>query len=534
MEQNGQGMENLTLDVISAQDLETRYSQLVHALPAAIYTCDAKGYVKLYNKAAVELWGREPEAGKDLWCGSWKIYNTDGSPLPLDSCPMAMALKLGKSIRGVEIVIERPDGTRRHVLPHPDPIFDANGNILEAVNMLVDVTDTRMAELAIKESEERFRTIASAAPVIIWMSDDEGNFLYLNKKWEDFTGKAAKNGLQKAWLRFVHENDQDELLRKLEVTFAERISLEAKFRYRNSTGGYSVMKMNGNPTYDVAGRFTGYVGMFHDITLHEDAKTSLEKQVTERTKELQSTNRDLIKSNNDLEQFAYVTSHDLQEPIRKILTFAELLERDLEDTEKAKNYLGKISDSAGRMMTLVKGLLNYSRLSKKESSFGLVNLNEVFSSVRMDLELVIQEKCAIIKTEDLPSIEAIPLQMIQLFYNLLGNALKFSSAERQPQICLACKSVNESDYSRFSLDENRGYYELIFKDNGIGFSPQYSDKIFAIFQRLHDKNSYPGAGIGLALCKNIVLNHHGVIYAKGEEEKGAEFHIILPALRKEG
>src|SRR5688572_4092508 len=136
-------------------EADNRYAQLVHSLPAAIYTCDADGYIKIFNKAAVDLWGREPEPGKELWCGSWKIYNTDGSPMPLDSCPMAIALKEKRPVYGAEIVVERPDGTRRNVLPHPRPIFNAQGKVIEAVNMLVDVTERRRREKNEKNKLEK-------------------------------------------------------------------------------------------------------------------------------------------------------------------------------------------------------------------------------------------------------------------------------------------------------------------------------------------------------------------------------------------
>jgi PAS domain S-box-containing protein len=139
------------------EDIHQRYRQLVHGLSAAVYTCDAEGHVMLYNEAAVALWGREPEVGKDLWCGSWRIYETDGTPLPLESCPMAMAIREGRPIRGREIVVERPDGTRANVLPYPTPICDATGAMIGAVNMLVDITERKQTEAALEELREKVR-----------------------------------------------------------------------------------------------------------------------------------------------------------------------------------------------------------------------------------------------------------------------------------------------------------------------------------------------------------------------------------------
>jgi signal transduction histidine kinase len=139
-----------------------RQNQMIDSLAAAIYTCDRNGYIKSYNKAAVELWGREPEIGKDLWCGSWKIFEPDGvTPLPLDSCPMAIALKEGHTVRGREIIVERPDGVRRNIMPHPDPVFDSSGALVEAVNLLVDITELKEKESVIQESEKRYKQIAN-------------------------------------------------------------------------------------------------------------------------------------------------------------------------------------------------------------------------------------------------------------------------------------------------------------------------------------------------------------------------------------
>ncbi len=164
---------------------QNRYRELIQSLPAAVYTCDAEGRIQLYNQAAVRLWGREPEIGKDLWCGSWKIYRPDGTPLPLDQCPMAVTLREGRAVRGEEIVIERPDGTKRHVLPHPEPIRDASGAVIGAVNMLIDVTERKQLDDHLRESEARTRAIfESSLDALITM--DAGGLV------QDFNPAAEK------------------------------------------------------------------------------------------------------------------------------------------------------------------------------------------------------------------------------------------------------------------------------------------------------------------------------------------------------
>ncbi len=256
----------------------------------------------------------------------------------------------------------------------------------------------------------------------------------------------------------------------------------------------------------------------------------LEQKVKARTVELENANgklevvnEKLVRSNSDLEQFAYVASHDLQEPLRKIQIFTEMAERS-PDKDAAIGYFEKIHASAKRMTDLIKSVLNYSRLSKTGEQFEEVDLNQLVENTKTDFELLITEKKATIKNDTLPVIQGIPLQLNQLFLNLFSNSLKFSKNEPVITISsriLSDKEVRQRDY----LHTRVRYVEITFADNGIGFEQQYADQIFTIFQRLHDKKSYEGTGIGLALCKKIVENHHGFITAKSELGKGATFYI---------
>jgi len=389
-------------------DFENKYTQLIHNLPAAIYTCDANGYIRLYNQAAVDLWGREPVIGQDLWCGSWKIFSPEGDALPLDECPMAIALKEGRAVNDVEIVVERPDGVRRSVLPHPRPIFNGAGKVIEAVNMLVDITDQKNRE---RVERERLETI-----------------------------------------------------------------------------------------------------------------------VNKRTKELQKLNAELVRSNQGLEEYAYVASHDLQEPIRKIQIFTNLIQQRHGQVlpEDVRCTIGKIESAATRMSRLVKDLLSFSRLSQNGYHHTFTDLNDVLARVKSDLELAIKEKNAKIIHERLPVILAAPVQIDQLFYNIIGNSLKFAADSRDPLVRITSRELSHEEVTRHAeLDPADRYHHISISDNGIGFSQLYADQIFVIFKRLAERAS-EGSGIGLALCKKIVQNHHGKIFAVGRENEGATFHIILP------
>jgi signal transduction histidine kinase len=249
----------------------------------------------------------------------------------------------------------------------------------------------------------------------------------------------------------------------------------------------------------------------------------LEKKVQERT-------MDLNKINKELEDFAYVASHDLQEPLRKITTFSQLLRNTLSsENSQAHLFLNKIAASSERMRILIKDLLNFSRLSDTNVRYEPTDLNLVLKEVISDFELLIGQKDAQISYGDLPVIEAIPLQMGQLFYNLISNALKFTDSSRRPQISVRSFRLSPEEVQQMALlDPAHIYYRIEFRDNGIGFEQQYADRIFTIFQRLNGRTHYNGTGIGLALCKKIVLNHQGEIYVVAKENEGATFIVILP------
>lgn len=263
-----------------------------------------------------------------------------------------------------------------------------------------------------------------------------------------------------------------------------------------------------------------------------------EAKVLERTSDLLTANMDLESSiknlhaaNIQLQEYAYVASHDLQEPLRKILMFiSRLLGRNENISEDAHILIEKISKSSIRMNTLIKDLLSYSYLKKPDREFVSTDLNVVIVNILTDFELLIEERNFEIKTGKLPVINAIPLQMNQLFYNLISNALKFYKSDGSVhKVQISSKKLSLTQIKKHpSLDVSLDYCEIIVKDNGIGFDKQYENKIFTIFQRLHSKEVYTGTGIGLSIGKRIVENHNGIIFSKAEENIGAEFHIILP------
>jgi two-component system CheB/CheR fusion protein len=250
----------------------------------------------------------------------------------------------------------------------------------------------------------------------------------------------------------------------------------------------------------------------------------LEDKVKERTASLEQTNL-------QLEQFAHTASHELQEPLRKIATFSKVLKRsyDQGDLKMVKEYLDKIDESSARMTQLVQHLLDLASITHQHHALENTNLNKIVKSILSDFELSITEKKAKIKSDKLPEIEAAPFQMNQLFYDLIGNALKYSRQGIPPVITISSHKLTTKEIkSHPVLNQKLSYYEIIVKDNGVGFDQKYAQRIFIMFQRLHAGDAYAGTGIGLATCKKIVQNYHGEIFAKGQVNKGAAFHIILP------
>jgi signal transduction histidine kinase len=247
--------------------------------------------------------------------------------------------------------------------------------------------------------------------------------------------------------------------------------------------------------------------------------------------ELENRIEELNRSNSELEQFAYVASHDLQEPLRKIRAFSDRLSSKFKEElpPEGKNLIQKIYDASKRMQRLIDDLLSFSRLIKKDTKMVDVDLNTILRDVRDILSIPIKENRVIIQSEPLPTIPGFEFQLTQLFQNLISNSIKYRDAQRDPRIEITCSLAKDVKLpGMHSYHQNRDFYHISFADNGIGFSPAYAEKIFVIFQRLHTKEEYEGTGIGLAICRRVVTNHNGLITADGKEGLGAKFSLYLP------
>jgi PAS domain S-box-containing protein len=423
-----------------------------------------------------------------------------------------------------------PDKTLHWVRTQGKVLYDEKNIPSRMLGIMTDITELKNAEQALRESEKRFRVVADTAPVMIWMADRDRNCIFLNKCWSQFTGIPIKEGIGGGWTAVVHPDDLPETSAKFLKAYETHTAYTQELRIRNNQGVYVWIMDHAVPRYSAEGFFLGYIGSSINIHEQKNAKEELENRVIERTLELKKANEELRKTNKELEQFAYVSSHDLQEPLRKIQTFSQMLFNKIDETKiTERNYLEKINHSALRMSDLIRDLLNLSKLSNVDEEFLDTDLSLILENVKTDFEVLIKQKDAELHLQKLPVIRAIPIQMNQLFYNLISNALKFS--EKPPVIHVFYSAITSDALRAYNFQgeiKSNSYVKITFVDNGIGFEQNYADQIFIIFQRLNDRSKFTGTGIGLAICKKIVENHNGFITVESKIDQGTTFNIFLP------
>jgi PAS domain S-box-containing protein len=409
-------------------------------------------------------------------------------------------------------------------------VDDRNTGLPLAIGAVMrDLRPEIAVQKALEESRERFRLLADFMPQFVWTSDPSGTLNYFNQAVYNYSGLTSAEMADHGWVRIVHPDDRKANLDRWLNSIETGGVFTFQHRFQRYDGEYRWQLSRAVPMRDEEGRIQWWIGTSTDIDDQKKMADELEQMVEQRTQELNRSNQELIKTNHELEQFAYIASHDLQEPLRKIQSFSELLQSNLNDEETAGQYLSKISTSAKRMAELIKSVLNYSRLSNTADPFVETDLNQILENVETDFELMIQQKRATVQRDRLPVIEGIPMQLNQLFSNLMGNSLKFSVKE--PLVTIASRTLSAEEVWKHGLNPEFDYVNIQFKDNGIGFEQAYAERVFTIFQRLNHRKSYSGTGIGLALCRKIVENHGGIIRAESELDQGTTFHVYLPVKR---
>lgn len=514
--------------------------KILEEIPLAVYICNRLGNITFYNSSAVHLWGQSPDLEAVKWSGAYRAFNASGEELSEDDYAEFANFDDNKAFQAIEMVIERPSGVKKNVLLHVKPIYSTLGKVKETLHILADVSSKDQKEQELRESENSYRLFSEVLEQLveektkslklseeryykmvdevkdyaIIMLDQEGKVVNWNKGAQDIKGYEASEIIGESFHKFYREEDRERGL-------PEQLIQKAREEGRSTDEGWRVKKDG-----------TTFWGSVVITALHNEYNeiigfTKVARDLTERKiaeDKMRQYAVDIELRNKQLEEFAFVASHDLQEPLRKIRMFSDLMDRDLENTENARKSLKKIQSSATRMTNLIHDVLEYSQLSRS-AEFVSVDLNKTLEQVKDDFELMIDEKDAEVTNEELPELEAIPIQMHQLFSNLLGNALKF--CDGKPHIRIGCKRLDEScSEDNPGLQPDTDYWEITIEDNGPGFETQYRDQVFELFKRLD--NGKEGTGIGLSLCKKIVDNHFGTIEVKSELNKGTTFIICLP------
>ena len=382
-----------------------------------------------------------------------------------------------------------------------------------------EVEIRKAAQEKLSEEMQQLQFVLESFPQMAFVLSKEGEIEYVNQQWLEYSNDTASFPKKhpsdvKVWETWIEHLKQGQ-------AFTSEIRLK---QLESSEYRYFLLKII--PIKPI-GEITKWVGTFTDIHQQKMANEHLELLVQKRTKELTLKNTDLEFSNHELQQFAWVVSHDLKEPIRKIEMVVKMIkDRYIEPESPAIDYIDRAVNSARRMRLLIDDLLIYSRLSAKVNS-ELTDLNTVVQEVLDDLDSEFHPKQPTINVASLPVITGIPSQLRQVFQNLIGNALKFTNPGVPPIISITSHRIKEKSISS-SEDENGNFCKIIVKDNGIGFDESLLDKIFIIFQSLNNRQLYEGTGIGLAIAKKIIEKHNGIITATSSPGKGSSFIVILP------
>jgi len=577
---------------MSVEENDSFYQRYLEELNAPAYTCDMFGYLELFNKAASDVWGVKPEIGRTKWCGSWKLYQANGVQIQLDECPMAITIK-EKRIVSEEVIVERPDGKRMNVLPHPRFIKDSTGTIIGAINILEDITALRNAENKLRETiilqfEEaaHFKIEILKSKLIslqfekdvqkrvIELTAINGELVFQNTE----KGKrAAELIIANAELAFQNEekgkraaelviaNDElafqisekgkraaELIIANCELVFQneEKEKRAAELIVANNTLAFEneekekraaeLIIANRELTFqneEKEKRAAELIIANRELAFQniEKGKRATELIIANEELAFQNTEKEkraseLIIINTELEAFSYVSSHDIQAPLRKIQILSSRLLEDEDHnlSEKGRGYLTRMQSAASRMTQLINDLLAFSRLSIADRKFEKTDLNKIIEEVKNELKEIIDEKNVTLEYSGLCEIEIIPFQFRQIMYNLISNALKFSTPDQYPHIIVTSRIANGIELNEPKLQSSTCYCHISVSDNGIGFDPQYAEFIFDVFHRLHGDDQYTGTGIGLAIVKKVIDNHNGIITATGVLTKGAIFNIYLP------
>ena len=509
------------------EESESRFRTMVQQAPIAIGLTRGKEMIfENVNSPMLELIDRtEDIIGKPLLEVLPELKGQEIMAI------LRQVFESGESYKGFEVpasLKKREDLKQRFFDISYTPFFE-NGAVTGILQVATDVTTQVLAKKKIIEAEAKARLAIESADLGTYEVDLVTNEMKTSERFQAIWG-VENSLLRDDFMSRIHPDDLPGRAIAFQQAYQSgNLNYEARIILADS--GIRWLRLRGKVFYDKDKKPSYLLGIAQDISEQKLFTEELEKQVKQRTAEMENKNRQLKEINQELEQFTYAASHDMQEPLRKVHTFTSFLINDhsADLDEEGKAYLLKIGISVQRMKTIIDDLLNYSQQTREDQDFVSTDLNKITSDVEMDLELLIQQKKATILKDPLPVILGVPTQLTQLFMNLYTNALKFSLPEEPVQIKITAEIIPGEKASVFKgLDPRHEYMQIQFRDNGIGFDPQYASHIFDLFKRLHTKSKYEGSGIGLGLCKKIVQNHNGAIWAESSDGEGATFYLLLP------
>ncbi len=427
-------------------------------------------------------------------------------------------MRTGQPLIGREERETWPDGSVTWASTTKQCLRDQQGEVVGTFGLSRDITERKRAEEKLSQSEARLQAILNNSSAVIYLKDRAGRYLFINRQYElmfhitsaSIEGKTDYDVFPKGMADAFRANDQ--------VVFASPTPLQFEEEALHDDGPHTYVSVKFR-LYDAAGEPYAICGISTDITERKRAEEELGRAAA-----------DLKRSNAELEQFAYVASHDLQEPLRMIASYTQLLARRYEDKldAEAQEFIGYAVDGATRMQTLINDLLTYSRVGTRGKAFAATDCAEVLGQALEQLKIALEESDACITQDPMPKIMGDATQLTQLFQNLISNAVKFrGSAPPQVHISATLRESVPGDGDTVCYLYS---HEWVFavRDNGIGIEPQYFDRIFVIFQRLHGRGEYPGTGIGLAMCRKIVERHGGRVWVESAPGLGSSFFFTLP------
>ena len=534
-------------EVIERQRSEEQLRSIIAAAPAGICIFMGRDLVFRHtNQTLIDMVGKGPGIeGKPLREAMPELVTEDQPFLQI----LDDVFTTGKPFQtfGSQVKVEKQGVmTNNYYNFTYTPLFDEKGQVYGILEIVIDVTDLALAIQRAEKAEAGLRSAIELAALGTWTLDARSGVISFSDRIRQWFGFSSHQANKQTVYEQIHPKDRERVIGAMEQAihpgsnglFDEEYTILA-----SGTAAGRILHAQGKAVFDDH-QAISMAGTIQDVTIYRQLQLVLESEVLQRTEELAVRNEDLrvinnelahtnqllTRSNEELAQYAYVASHDLQEPLRKIRMFAGLLENESSLQEKPLSLVRKINQSSERMAMLIRDLLEFSRLLRSDSMARPVNLQEVVANVTNDFELLIEEKGAVVHIGKLPEVEAIALQMNQLFYNLLSNALKFSKAGVAPLIRLDSEPVSLEEAGKYIVKPApfAQYYHITLKDNGIGFETRFAEHIFEVFKRLHTREIYPGSGIGLAMCRRIADNHCGHLSAESAPGEGSVFHLFLP------